>query len=169
MILRTAALTALLATPALSDAHMTSISAEVADREGQSVGTVTLSTAASGVVLVELSLMNLPAGLHGVHLHEVGNCAAADFTSAGGHIAGDRAHGILVEGGPHPGDLPNTLVGEDGTAEVSYFLTYLEIDSMIRDNDGAAFIVHADPDDYETQSAGDAGDRIACGVFEAEE
>ncbi|MFG6661197.1 superoxide dismutase family protein, partial [Sulfitobacter sp. 915] len=31
------------------------------------------------------------------------------------------------------------------------------------DSDGSAFVMHQGLDDYESQPAGDAGDRIACG------
>ena len=108
----------------------------------------------------------MPEGVHGVHLHETGDCSASDFKSAGGHIRGDQNHGILAEGGPHPGDMPNMTVGADGILKADVFLSTLDMDSMIMDDDGAAFIVHSGADDYTSQPAGDAGSRIACGVFE---
>lgn len=157
----------MIGTAALSEAHMqTAATAQVEGKDGIS-GSVTLNTTASGRVLVKIDVTGVPAGVHGVHLHETGDCSAEDYTSAGGHIAGDHQHGVLVEGGPHPGDLPNMTVGEDGNLQGEVFLDLLEIDTMIKDDDGAAFIIHAGADDYQTQSAGDAGARIACGVFEA--
>ncbi len=140
--------------------------ADVMDRDGSQIGTVSLNTTASGVTLVIVALNGLPEGGHGIHIHETGDCSADDFTSAGGHVAGDAQHGIFVDGGPHPGDLPNAIVGADGNLNLEIFNPRLEIDEMIFDDDGAAFIVHADPDDYKSQPAGAAGDRIACGVFE---
>ena len=38
--------------------------------------------------------------------------------------------------------------------------------NSLLDADGSAIIVHADPDDYRSQPAGNSGDRIACGVIE---
>jgi Cu-Zn family superoxide dismutase len=38
--------------------------------------------------------------------------------------------------------------------------------NAVVDQDGAAVLIHAKPDDYRTQPSGDAGDRIACGVVE---
>ncbi len=156
-----------LATPLFADAHMQpAASALVTGAEGAIAGDVTLNKTASGQVLVRINLTGVPAGEHGVHLHETGACDAPDFKSAGGHIPGDHQHGILAEGGPHPGDMPNMTVGEDGVLNADVFLTLLDLDGMITDGDGAAFIVHDGTDDYTSQPAGDAGSRIACGVFE---
>jgi len=126
---------------------------------------VTLTLEPSGTTLVELELDPVPPGTHAVHLHETGDCSADDFSSAGGHIAGDMQHGIRVNDGPHPGDLPNVTVGDTGTLMADFFNPHLWIEEMILDEDGAAFIMHAGADDYISQPAGDAGERIACGVF----
>lgn len=139
--------------------------AEVSDTDGSSLGDVRVEETASGQVLVSIALEGLPAGPHGVHIHEIGDCSAEDFSSAEGHLAGGAEHGVMVEGGPHPGDLPNISVGEDGTATFDVFKADLTFDLM-DDADGAAFIVHDGPDDYVSQPSGDAGDRIACGTFE---
>jgi len=158
-----AAATALL--PALPLAAQDVATADVTDRDGTSLGTVTLTPQPSGTMLVELELDSVPSGTHAVHLHETGDCSADDFTSAGGHIAGDMQHGISVNGGPHPGDLPNVTIGDDGSLTADFFNPHLSLDEMIFDEDGAAFIMHAGADDYTSQPAGDAGDRIACGAF----
>ncbi len=156
-----------LAAPAFAAGHMTpAAKAEVKGAEDGLSGTVTLNRTASGMTLVQIDLTGVPEGVHGVHLHETGDCSAADFKSAGGHISGDQNHGILAEGGPHPGDMPNMTVGADGILKADVFLSTLDMDSMIMDDDGAAFIVHSGADDYTSQPAGDAGSRIACGVFE---
>ena len=103
-----------------------------------------------------------------VHLHETGDCSGDGFKSAGGHIAGDREHGVLTAGGPHPGDMPNVTVGSDGTVEQEVFLPFLNVEEHLMDDDGAAFVIHGGQDDYSSQPSGDAGDRIACGVFGAD-
>ncbi|MCL3881087.1 superoxide dismutase family protein [Marivita sp. GX14005] len=141
--------------------------ADVENRDGTSIGTVTVTSQPSGHALVILALTDIPEGDHAVHLHETGDCSAEDFSSAGGHIAGDAQHGIGVEGGPHPGDLPNVVVGDDGVVNVAFFNPLIEM-SQLFDEDGAAFIMHSDGDDYVSQPAGAAGDRIACGVFRRE-
>lgn len=144
------------------------VRAEVHDRSGTTVGEVTATGTPSGRVILSIALSDLPPGLHGVHIHETGDCSAEDFTSAGGHLAGDASHGVLSEDGPHPGDLPNLTVAADGSATVEYFSPDLDIDRDLLDADGAAFIVHSGSDDYSSQPSGNAGERIACGVFAAE-
>lgn len=167
-ILLGAALAATGAATAQAEGHMqTAATAQVAGNADDINGSVTLNTTASGRTLVKIDVTGVPAGTHGVHLHETGDCSAEDFKSAGGHIAGDHQHGVLVDGGPHPGDMPNMVVGEDGVLQAEVFLDLLDIDAMIKDDDGAAFVIHDGADDYTSQPAGDAGSRIACGVFEA--
>jgi Cu-Zn family superoxide dismutase len=38
-------------------------------------------------------------------------------------------------------------------------------EAALLDEDGASLVVHAGPDDYQTDPAGNAGDRIACGII----
>ncbi|MDS9468861.1 superoxide dismutase family protein [Paracoccus sp. MBLB3053] len=142
------------------------VSAQISDRDGNSLGGVTVRDTASGTVLATVTLSGLPDGIHAIHLHETGDCSAADFASAGGHIAGEHQHGVLSEGGPHPGDMPNLTVNQDGVGEIEVFLPLLQVERDLMDADGAAFIIHAGIDDYQSQPAGGAGDRIACGAFQ---
>ena len=169
MLRRLALAIALISTP--TNVLSAEVAAEVADRDGTAIGTVVMRDTPSGQVHVVVMLENVTEGVHGIHIHETGDCSAADFTSAGGHLAGDREHGTMAEGGPHPGDLPNAHVGADGRLRVEHFNGLLNLASegpgAVLDADGSAFIVHAGPDDYTRQPSGNAGDRIACGVFTA--
>jgi len=62
----------------------------------------------------------------------------------------------------HAGDLP-PLFGCNGYA-VSIFLTdRFIVDDVI----GKTLILHDRPDDFKTQPAGDAGEKIACGVIQS--
>ncbi|WP_108261356.1 superoxide dismutase family protein [Mangrovicoccus ximenensis] len=134
--------------------------------DGSPMGTVTVEDTASGMAHVTVELENVPEGVHGIHIHETGDCSADDFTSAGGHLSGDADHGIMAGNGPHPGDLPNAHVPESGMLTVEVFQPDFAVEDMLMDEDGAAFIIHSGADDYESQPSGDAGSRIACGVFE---
>lgn len=143
-------------------------SANMVTLEEQEAGTVTFRQTKSGMLHVIVEMTGLPAGPHGFHVHEVGECdAAGGFESAGGHLAGDKEHGIDAEGGPHPGDFPNVHVGQDGVLKVEFFTDRLSLrdgETPLLDEDGSAVMVHSDPDDYASQPSGEAGDRIACGV-----
>ncbi len=141
--------------------------------EGAEVGTVTFRPAGFGGLILTLEATGLPPGAHGFHLHETGECdAATGFETAGGHLnPTGRSHGWLNEMGAHLGDLPNILVPEDGELAVEFFLPMLSLGPVadahsLMAGDGAAVMVHSGPDDYASDPAGNAGDRIACGVIE---
>lgn len=153
----------------------------VHDADGDRVGSVRMLEA-GGAVHVDARLRSLEPGHHGFHVHETGVCDpdAADgpFTSAGGHYAGDGE-----DHGDHAGDLPSLLAMDDGNAQLSFATDRFTLDEL-RDDDGSAIMVHSGPDNYanipdrytsssgakgpdeETLSAGDAGDRVACGAIE---
>jgi superoxide dismutase, Cu-Zn family len=136
--------------------------AELKDQKGQSVGEVTLTETPHGV-LINGTLSNLPAGDHAIHIHEAGKCEAP-FKTAGGHLnPSKKKHGILAAEGKHEGDLPNLHVGADGKVQFDQFSHGLMMKD-VQDADGAAVVVHASADDYKTDPAGNAGDRIACGA-----
>ena len=147
----------------------TSATASLQDPDGNAVGQVQLMAIPNGVH-VKAELENLPAGTHAFHVHETGACEAPDFESAGGHFNPTNAeHGWLSPGGPHAGDLPNLHVPDSGSLTVEYFnmmVTMDEGENTVFDDDGAAIVIHQGADDYQTEPAGDAGKRIACGVIE---
>ncbi|TVR95478.1 MAG: superoxide dismutase family protein [Rhodospirillales bacterium] len=140
--------------------------AQMIDRDGNSVGTVTLRQTHHGTLL-HARLHGLAPGVRGFHIHETGVCEPPDFTSADGHYnpTGDK-HGFLAEEGMHAGDLPNIHIPESGELEIEVLAHMVDLDDNLFDEDGSSIVIHEDPDDYETDPAGDAGPRIACGVIE---
>lgn len=110
-----------------------------------------------------------PGGEHGFHVHEHGDCSAADATSAGGHFnPEDSDHGRTGQGEHHVGDSDNLVANDEGIAEVDRWLYGASLgDGAPTDIIGKGVIVHADADDYVTQPTGDAGARLACGVIES--
>ena len=140
--------------------------AAMKDTEGNSVGTVAFEQGAQGTV-VHARLTDLEPGTHAFHLHETGKCEAPDFTSAGGHYnPTDQAHGFFADDGYHAGDLPNFHVPDSGTVEIEFFSEQLKLDDDMFDTDGSSLVIHTGSDDYRTDPAGDAGERVACGVIE---
>lgn len=160
-------LAASLAAPALAQ-DAAPLMAEVKSPDGAALGTVTATATPSGLMLLTLEFENLPEGIHGVHIHESGACTAPDFESAGGHLAEDKDHGVMAGNGPHPGDLPNIHVPQSGALTVEYFSAGLTAEALA-DEDGSAFVIHGQPDDYVGQPSCHAGARIGCGVFAAAE
>lgn len=142
---------------------------DMTNTEGKIIGTATLTQKSEGVN-VAISASNLPKGTHGFHIHEKGICELPDFESAGGHFnPTDAKHGFDNPDGPHAGDLPNLEVGEDGKVEESFLAEMVTLkkgqpNSLLKKS-GTSLVIHADADDNVSQPAGNAGDRIACGVI----
>lgn len=168
-------------TDAVSDDGAVEVS--MVDADGTDVGTVTLSPE-NGGTRVEAEVEGLEPGFHGFHIHDVGLCEAdapdGPFTTATGHFVGEGGtHGA------HDGDMPSLYVADDGRASLTVTLDTFAVDELTTD-DGAAVMIHAGPDNFAnipdrytsseadapgpddmTNSTGDAGGRIACGVIEA--
>lgn len=140
---------------------------DILGADGEIVGRLELIDGAGGVLL-KAEIEGLSPGEHGFHLHETGRCEPP-FTSAGGHYnPTDRMHGRLSEAGPHAGDLPNLIVSEGASvAGVHAFADGVSI-AELQEGDGSALVIHAGPDDYRTDPAGAAGDRVACSAIVAE-
>ncbi|MBL8564603.1 MAG: superoxide dismutase family protein [Hyphomicrobiaceae bacterium] len=164
--------TALLAVSSATAFAATAASVQLKDKDGKPVGNVALRQTTSQGVWMNLVIDNLPAGPHAFHVHETGKCEG-EFKSAGGHFnpAGMK-HGVLVEGGPHAGDLPNIHVPDSGRLTVEFFAPHITLErgakNSVFDEDGSALVIHAGVDDYKSQPAGEAGGRIACGVVSGE-
>ena len=144
------------------------VKVELHDAQGNSVGSAVLSPAAKGVT-IRLNLMNLTPGEHAIHVHTVAKCEGPGFTTAGGHLNPDmKHHGLQNPDGPHAGDMPNFTVAADGTAKTTVVapgVTMGDDSHSVFSNGGTALVIHAKADDMKSDPAGNAGDRIACGVI----
>jgi superoxide dismutase, Cu-Zn family len=160
--------TALVFASAFSAAAQKAVKVEMHDGMGNSVGTAELSPAASGVN-IKLDLKGLSAGEHAIHVHMNAKCEGPAFASAGGHFNPDmKHHGLQNPDGPHAGDMPNFTVAADGMAMTTVTapgVTMSDGPHSIFTNGGTALVIHAKADDMKSDPAGNAGDRIACGVI----
>jgi superoxide dismutase, Cu-Zn family len=143
--------------------------ADIRNANKQPAGMATFTEGPGGVRIV-VEAKGLPPGAHGLHIHEVGKCEPAKFTTAGEHFNPEKKqHGTENPSGPHAGDLSNITIGPDGTGRLETTTNRLTLASgpmSVFDADGSAIVIHAAPDDYRTDPTGNSGDRIACGVIE---
>jgi len=142
--------------------------ASLKDASGKDVGQVQFVQTPHGVLL-KLAVKGIPAGEHAFHVHAVGKCEPP-FTSAGPHFnPGGKKHGMEATEGAHAGDMPNLHVPASGELVVEIANPMISLvkgqPTSVFDADGSTIIVHAGADDYKTDPAGNAGDRIACGVI----
>lgn len=112
----------------------------------------------------------MAAGTHGIHVHEIGDCSAEDFTSAGGHFNPmDVPHAGPGDAERHAGDLGNIECGEDGVCHLELESELLTVEEGPGSVVGRAVILHEKADDLVSQPTGAAGARLACGVVELAE
>ncbi len=143
--------------------------------DGTSIGTLSLTAAATGVLLQVDITRGLTPGWHGMHFHQTGDCSDPKFMTSGGHMNhadSKRPHGLLNPVGPDFGDMVNLYAAADGSAHGQVFSTFVRLDKggsqteqVLRDADGSALVIHANPDDHISQPIGGAGGRIACAVI----
>lgn len=157
------------------------ISVPMRDADGRDLGTLTIAETVNGLE-ISGTLRSLTPGIHGIHLHMVGQCSPP-FTTAGGHWnPTQRQHGTDNPQGAHYGDLQNIRADRRGIANVRVTSPGGSLNGNVIggggrlgrgrtisgpaliDADGATIIVHAEPDDYRTDPSGNSGARVACGV-----
>jgi len=140
----------------------------VAASDSHVSGTLTFTASENGVLITGRIAGVEPSSTHGFHIHEKGDCSAPDATSAGGHFNPHaHAHGQAGQGEHHAGDIPNLVADAEGNIAVDVAVSGVSLrDGGIGDIAGRAIVLHAAPDDYTSQPAGNSGARIACGVIE---
>ena len=145
--------------------EVTRAMAQLGPKSGSEVtGTVAFMKVGDEVQVIG-SVTHLSPGKHGFHIHDKGDCSAADASSAGGHFNPTQQH----HGGPatpehHAGDLGNIEADSSGNAQISWKgkLSMGGSDSII----GKSLVVHENEDDLKTDPAGNSGARVACGVIQ---
>ncbi len=114
-------------------------------------------------VLVAAEVWGLPdgarpcgSGVYGFHIHEGCSCTGNEkdpFADTGGHY-----NPCDCDHPKHAGDLP-PLFGSCGCAWLAFFPNRFTIREIL----GRTVVIHAHPDDFHTQPAGDSGMKIGCG------
>ncbi|WP_304113935.1 superoxide dismutase family protein [Mycolicibacterium bacteremicum] len=165
-----------------SAAGAETLTADLKTADGTDVATATIDFAEGfATVTVETTTSGeLAPGFHGLHIHQVGTCEG-DFTSAGGHFQREGHSGH-----PSSGDLSSLQVRADGSAKLVTTTDAFTAEDLLGGSK-TAIVIHENADnfgnippekyqqingtpgpDQQTLATGDAGGRVACGVFSAE-
>ncbi len=142
--------------------------AQLSDARGADRGRVDIFRDDNGLRL-EVVARGFGPGTYGMHVHSVGRCEGPKFASAGPHWNPTGVqHGRDNPLGAHHGDLPNLVVEAETIGRASLRLVGSRLEGegegALLDADGAAFVIHAGPDDMKSDPS---GGRVACGVIQA--
>jgi Cu-Zn family superoxide dismutase len=118
-------------------------------------------------VRVTAEITGLSPGAHGFHIHEKGDCSAADGMSTGGHFnPQSKKHGAPDTPDRHAGDLGNLTADQSGKATLNMMVDGISVGKGMDGVIGRGLIVHANADDLKTDPTGNAGGRYGCGVIQ---
>ncbi len=161
--------TLVIAVLALSAAACSRGGSAVATLEPRS-GTQVTGTATfreeGGKVEVIVNVKDLSPGLHGVQIHDTGDCKSSDASSAGKHFnPNGGTHAAPTDPNCHAGDLGNIEAGAAGAGMLTVTTDKLTVSAGDRSVVGRSIIIHSEPDDLKTERVPGAGGRIACGVI----
>jgi len=133
-------------------------------------GSISFTQEGDGPTTVNGCLSGLKPGLHGFHVHALGDTTNGCLSTGPHFNPAGKVHGAPEDETRHAGDLGNVTAGEDGTATFTIVDSQIPLsgpDSII----GRAVVVHGDPDDLGkgghelSLTTGNAGGRIACGII----
>ena len=127
-------------------------------------GVVHFQNAGDSGVEVVVDLTGVPAGVHGFHVHEKGDCGN-NAQNAGGHFnPASMVHGAPDAVSHHAGDFGNVTADDKGEVHTRFTTHSISIDGAANGVIGHAIVLHGNADDLVSQPAGNAGPRIGCGV-----
>lgn len=127
------------------------------ERASELRGQVCFETHPEGT-LVTANIWGLPVsetGFFAFHIHEGGDCGGEDFSDTGAHFNPTGAAHPM-----HAGDLP-PLLSVEGNAYLSVLTGRFRVEDIV----GKTVVIHDGSDDFRTQPAGNAGQKIGCGVI----
>uniref|UniRef100_A0A3S5HLS6 Superoxide dismutase [Cu-Zn] n=1 Tax=Ceanothus thyrsiflorus TaxID=48245 RepID=A0A3S5HLS6_CEATH len=133
-------------------------------------GTIYFTQEGDGPTTVTGNISGLKPGLHGFHVHALGDTTNGCLSTGPHFNPAAKEHGAPEDEIRHAGDLGNITAGDDGTA------TFTIVDKQIpltgaHSIVGRAVVVHGDRDDLGkgghelSKSTGNAGGRVACGII----
>ena len=140
----------------------------IESRSGSRVtGKATFTELPAGGTKAEVWIENATPGVHGLHLHEKGDCSAPDASSAGPHFnAAGNPHAGPLDPKHHNGDFGNITIASDGKGHLQVTSDMLTVKPGPNSVVGKSVVFHEKTDDLKTQPSGDAGGRFGCGVIQ---
>jgi superoxide dismutase, Cu-Zn family len=139
----------------------------IESRSGSGVtGKVIFTQLPSGQTKAEVWIQNATPGMHGLHIHDKGDCSAPDANSAGGHFnPSGNPHAAPTEKAHHNGDFGNIEIGADSKGHTVITSDMLTVTPGPNSVVGKSVIFHEKADDLTTQPTGNSGARFGCGVI----
>lgn len=133
-------------------------------------GTVLFSEGAGGVIVM-LRLKGVPAGEHGLHVHQCGDIGGDACKRCGSHFDPHHTHHGGAHGADrHPGDLGNVTADASGDVRAQVLIPRMKLAALY----GRSIVLHAGKDDLgrgrgpvrpESLKTGNSGARLACAVI----
>ncbi|CAH9080485.1 unnamed protein product [Cuscuta europaea] len=123
-----------------------------------------------GPTTVSGSVTGLKPGLHGFHIHALGDTTNGCLSTGPHFNPCGKDHGAPEDEIRHAGDLGNITAGNDGVAPINIIDSQIPLigtNSIL----GRAVVVHGDHDDLGkgghelSKTTGNAGARVACGII----
>ncbi|XP_062240325.1 copper chaperone for superoxide dismutase-like [Platichthys flesus] len=134
---------------------------------GQIQGVVRFLQVSEERCLIDGTIDGLEPGLHGLHVHSLGDLTR-DCSSCGDHYnPSGRRHGGPGDAERHVGDLGNVVAGPGGRASFRLEDSQLKVWDVI----GRSLVVDAGEDDLGrgghplSKQTGNSGERLACGII----
>lgn len=143
-------------------------------------GKVLFQELPNGLTKIHGTIMNLPEGYHGFHIHESGDLSKGCKSLRGHYNPFNKDHGgrliknldgkLVYNYNRHVGDLGNIYSSKCGNCFFSF------VDPLIKLRGphnilGRSIIIHKDKDDEglgghkDSKNTGNAGERMACGII----
>jgi len=124
---------------------------------GEVIGKIEFYQKHEGVLIIArvYGLPDNDSDFFAFHIHVGDSCKGEGFSKTGGHY---NPQGKLHPN--HAGDLP-PLLSCNGKAYLAVMTNRFSLQEVI----GRTAVIHGGVDDFSTQPAGNAGEKIACGVI----
>lgn len=142
--------------------------ATIESKSGSTVrGSATFVELSTGGVRAQVHIEKAPPGVHGLHIHEKGDCSDPEAKSAGGHFnPTGMPHAGPKELKRHAGDLGNIEIQANGTGDLELTSDLLTVRPGPNSLVGRSVVFHEKADDLTSQPTGNAGGRLGCGVIQ---